>query len=64
MKRFDEIIRQICSWIFKEDNIEKLLLLEPAASFEVLQLFFAPDISAILNTVPLFEKGQYIVNLK
>lgn len=40
--------------------MEKVLLLEPAPGFEVLALFFTPEIGAILNKQQIFAEDQYV----
>ena len=51
----------MCGWMFSAENLELLLLIEPAPSFEVLLVYLSPDISSILNNLRLFEGNDYIV---
>lgn len=60
-EKFEEVVREISKWMFNSDNLHKLLLIEPAPTFEVVQLFFNPEVSTILNKINLFKGNIHIV---
>ena len=56
-EKFEEVIKVISKWIYDEHNLHKLLIIEPAPTFEVLLMFFTPEVSVILNNINLFPVG-------